>query len=449
MCEPAQEKEKTMKKGLKKLLSVVLTMAIMLVSVPAVAFGAGEVTDMEGKPVDVVKCVETAAADPSAGGYKFSIPKETKEVSFPIQIDKMGKVEMVLMPADLLDEATEAAALSAQALDTKNIAALVAQVEDDEDAPDEESDDISELLKKSNLTMSLYDANNQLVCESEVYQMLGIMYVALFDYKETGTYTAKIKVNGEVTEDQVYDFLMVPALISAEDGVLVPNQPVMGVSLENKHIYYRVDMKQDGYVTFSGNNMGKMVLNDEMLNDTSAMNASLKLQLCDSKKYPMAKAVTFNAKKTEAVVALRKGTYYFRLKEEKDTSFMLQMSTKAVKSVAGTKKANAKAIKLKQAVEGIQVLNEKKENWYKVNVTSKKNLSVSLSRITENGTFNVYIYNAKGKRVACETNTTKVSGTNKSNVTLRSINKLPKGTYYIKVVKSNANATGYYKLTAK
>ena len=277
MCEPAQEKEKTMKKGLKKLLSVVLTMAIMLVSVPAVAFGAGEVTDMEGKPVDVVKCVETAAADPSAGGYKFSIPKETKEVSFPIQIDKMGKVEMVLMPADLLDEATEAAALSAQALDTKNIAALVAQVEDDEDAPDEESDDISELLKKSNLTMSLYDANNQLVCESEVYQMLGIMYVALFDYKETGTYTAKIKVNGEVTEDQVYDFLMVPALISAEDGVLVPNQPVMGVSLENKHIYYRVDMKQDGYVTFSGNNMGKMVLNDEMLNDTSAMNASLKL----------------------------------------------------------------------------------------------------------------------------------------------------------------------------
>ena len=419
MCESAQEKEKTMKKGLKKLLSVVLTMAIMLVSVPAVAFGAGEVTDMEGKPVDVVKCVETAAADPSAGGYKFSIPKETKEVSFPIQIDKMGKVEMVLMPADLLDEATEAAALSAQALDTKNIAALVAQVEDDEDAPDEESDDISELLKKSNLTMSLYDANNQLVCESEVYQMLGIMYVALFDYKETGTYTAKIKVNGEA-EDQVYDFLMVPALISAEDGVLVPNQPVMGVSLENKHIYYRVDMKQDGYVTFSGTNMGKMVLNEEMLNDTSAMNASLKLQLCDSKKQPMAKAVTFNAKKTEAV-----------------------------KSVAGTKKANAKAIKLKQAIEGIQVLNEKKENWYKVNVTSKKNLSVSLSRITENGTFNVYIYNAKGKRVACETNTTKTNGTNKSNVTLRSINKLPKGTYYIKVVKSNANATGYYKLTAK
>ena len=448
MCESAQEKEKTMKKGLKKLLSVVLTMAIMLVSVPAVAFGAGEVTDMEGKPVDVVKCVETAAADPSAGGYKFSIPKETKEVSFPIQIDKMGKVEMVLMPADLLDEATEAAALSAQALDTKNIAALVAQVEDDEDAPDEESDDISELLKKSDLTMSLYDANNQLVCESEVYQMLGIMYVALFDYKETGTYTAKIKVNGEA-EDQVYDFLMVPALISAEDGVLVPNQPVMGVSLENKHIYYRVDMKQDGYVTFSGTNMGKMVLNEEMLNDTSAVNASLKLQLCNSKKQPMAKAVTFNAKKTEAVVALRKGTYYFRLKEEKDTSFMLQMSTKAVKSVAGTKKANAKAIKLKQAIEGIQVLNEKKENWYKVNVTSKKNLSVSLSRITENGTFNVYIYNAKGKRVACETNTTKTNGTNKSNVTLRSINKLPKGTYYIKVVKSNANATGYYKLTAK
>ena len=444
MCESAQEKEKTMKKGLKKLLSVVLTMAIMLVSVPAVAFGAGEVTDMEGKPVDVVKCVETAAADPSAGGYKFSIPKETKEVSFPIQIDKMGKVEMVLMPADLLDEPTEAAALSAQALDTKNIAALVAQAKEDEDAPDEESDDISELLKKSNLTMSLYDANNQLVCESEVYQMLGIMYVALFDYKETGTYTAKIKVNGEA-EDQVYDFLMVPALISAEDGVLAPNQPVMGVSLENKHIYYRVDMKQDGYVTFSGTNMGKMVLNEEMLNDTSAVNASLKLQLCNSKKQPMAKAVTFNAKKTEAVVALRKGTYYFRLKEEKDTSFMLQMSTKAVKSVAGTKKANAKAIKLKQAVEGIQVLNEKKENWYKVNVTSKKNLSVSLSRITENGTFNVYIYNAKGKRVACETNTTKTNGTNKSYVTLRSINKLPKGTYYIKVVKSNANATGYYK----
>lgn len=140
---------------------------------------------------------------------------------------------------------------------------------------------------------------------------------------------------------------------------------------------------------------------------------------------------------------VKKGrTYYVRVVSgyNSDGGYNLKVTNTAIKEKSGKKKSKAVLIKKKKTKKGTIVAGEKRTDWYKFKVTKKKRVRVIMKGAT-NDQLKVVIYKGK-RRVGSGT-----FGYYSEKLTLKSLGKLSKGTYHIKVYRGNKKSSGWYSLS--
>jgi hypothetical protein len=215
---------------------------------------------------------------------------------------------------------------------------------------------------------------------------------------------------------------------------------------ENKDIMYRIKVKKTGVIGFYA-----------FANDTSVLLAGNVTLYNAKKKAVSATEYASNSSDTSsseikylrAYYTVKKGTYY--VKFSKTTSsinyYFAGYNFKAVKDSAGASKAKAGALKVgAKAKKGTVLVSDskKKTDWYKI--TLKKNMAFTIDLTSYvSGKLKMEICDSKGRTALFGTRTLTGAQHNKISTSA----KWSKGTYYIKISKSNAKSCGYYELKIK
>lgn len=149
-----------------------------------------------------------------------------------------------------------------------------------------------------------------------------------------------------------------------------------------------------------------------------------------------------------ANIAVKKGkTYYIQVTAiGSDCPNTISVKNSAVKEKSGAKKKKAVAIKAKKKVKGTIIVGDKTADWYKFTVKKKKAVTMNLSGDVQ-GSLTITVYKKNGKKIdSCKW----YGGATKLKLTCsRTRGKVDKGTYYIKISRSNAKSSGKYTLKWK
>lgn len=177
---------------------------------------------------------------------------------------------------------------------------------------------------------------------------------------------------------------------------------------------------------------------DQMHGDFTLCDAS-KNPICDITDYHDSEDTDIHGYWDYAYFLVKPGTYYLRYIGS--DGYKLHLDYKYCSRKAATSKKKAKTIKAKQKVSGFFYKGEKKTHWYKLKLTKKKKIRLSLTSYGS-GAMRVYLMGprilAKNSYIWCyDTSYTDIMG-NRYN------RSLSKGTYYLKVVKENAATSGMY-----
>lgn len=167
-----------------------------------------------------------------------------------------------------------------------------------------------------------------------------------------------------------------------------------------------------------------------------------KVTLCNSKKKALS-GQTYT--KYAPTYGVKKGTtYYVKVESNYNTDggYTLQLTNKGISEKSGAKKAKAVTIKKGKAKKGTIIAGNGQADWYKFRVTSKKKVTVTIKGST-NDRLKVAVY--QGSR-------NMGGGTfwySDASRSWKSIGKLSKGTYYIKICRANAQSSGWYSISWK
>ena len=165
-----------------------------------------------------------------------------------------------------------------------------------------------------------------------------------------------------------------------------------------------------------------------------------KVTLCNSKKKALSNAVSTNYSPTFGV---KKGkTYYVKVAAgyNSDGAYALKVTNSTISEKSGKKKSRAVLLKKKRTKKGTIVAGEKRTDWYKFRVTKRKTVRITMKGAT-NDELKVAVYKG-GRNIG--------RGTlyeSRGGVKLKSLGKLSKGTYYIKVYRGNKKSSGWYSLS--
>ena len=142
---------------------------------------------------------------------------------------------------------------------------------------------------------------------------------------------------------------------------------------------------------------------------------------------------------------MKKGkTYYVKVAAgyNSDGAYALKVTNSTISEKSGKKKSRAVLLKKKRTKKGTIVAGEKRTDWYKFRVTKRKTVRLTMKGAT-NDELKVAIYKGN-RRVGRST-----LGYYSKSITLRSVGKLSKGTYYIKVYRGTKKSSGWYSLRWK
>ncbi len=167
-----------------------------------------------------------------------------------------------------------------------------------------------------------------------------------------------------------------------------------------------------------------------------------KVTLCNSKKKALSNAVSTNYSPTFGV---KKGKiYYVKVAAgyNLDGAYALKVTNSTISEKSGKKKSRAVLLKKKRTKKGTIVAGEKRTDWYKIRVPKRKSVRITMKGAT-NDELKIAIYKGN-RRVGRST-----LGYYSKSITLRSVGKLSKGTYYIKVYRGTKKSSGWYSLRWK
>ena len=180
------------------------------------------------------------------------------------------------------------------------------------------------------------------------------------------------------------------------------------------------------------------------LNATGSQSAYL--TLCNSSRKALSSEDwIYGSSSTSNRVAygVKKGqTYYIKIKSSHNP-FKLGLRETAVKEKSGSSKKKAVAVKANKTVKGSIQAGSKTADWYKIKVTKRKNVTITLKGST-NDKLQASVYTASGRNIGSTSMYDYGYGRS-----LKSVGKLSKGTYYIKIVRGNSKSSGYYSLKWK
>lgn len=144
------------------------------------------------------------------------------------------------------------------------------------------------------------------------------------------------------------------------------------------------------------------------------------------------------------VYGVKKGnTYKIKVTAPENAAgaYTMLLTNYVVTESSGSTKAKAKTIYRgsAKAKKGSIIAGYNTPDWYKFNLTSKKAVNIKMTGAT-NETLKISVY--KGSKLI------KTSSFNRTteSVTIKSVGKWTKGTYYIKVYRGNSTSSGHYKV---
>lgn len=164
-----------------------------------------------------------------------------------------------------------------------------------------------------------------------------------------------------------------------------------------------------------------------------------KITLCDSSQKAL--SGTTYAKYAPTYGVKKDKTYYIKVSAgyNSDGGYQMKISNGKISEKSGTKKSRAVTLKKKTTKKGYILAGSSQADWYKFNLTGKKTVKITVKGAT-NDNLKVAVYKG-GKKIG-----TKTFYYNTKTLTLTSIGKWSKGTYYIKVYRGNSQSSGWYSL---
>lgn len=148
--------------------------------------------------------------------------------------------------------------------------------------------------------------------------------------------------------------------------------------------------------------------------------------------------------------AVKKGvTYYVRIYPNDSGSVYHEVTVKqtAISEKSGAKKSKAVLLKAKAKAKGTIIPGSSQADWYKLKLTKKKTLTVTLDGEASTD-LNLTVYTSAGKKIGTQTlygkNTLVATVTNSTTY-----GKANKGTYYIKISRKGTKDSGIYTLSWK
>ncbi|SHO51785.1 hypothetical protein [Anaerocolumna xylanovorans] len=250
------------------------------------------------------------------------------------------------------------------------------------------------------------------------------------DVPAKGTYYLKLEIPSYATTDAVVT--ATPYSFSSENKAL-KNKVWLGTHSfsYDSLVYNKVTISTPGYITVEA----------APLNDSTS---SVYVALTNSSKKALTDQMYLSSyNKYTAYYAVKKGTYYLVTKSSYD--YKLRYTFTAVKESAGnTSKAKAVSIGKGKTIKGLALAEDStsKADWYKVKLTKKQVLSLSVYAKSSD-TIKFEIIPANDRLILI--GSTFRLYQNDGGV-YASKDGMSAGTYYIKVTKASKATSGYYTI---
>lgn len=246
-----------------------------------------------------------------------------------------------------------------------------------------------------------------------------------FKISASGTYYLGVYsyITGSTTV-QAYEVIVGAAYINGADRTVTNGQTIAVGQKDEQTNYFKFKATKTGYLTI-----------------TESENYN-KVALCNSSK----KALSgYTYARYAPTYGVKKGTTYYikaYAGSNSDGGYQMKIKNNAISEKSGTKKSKAVAVKKNTTKKGTITAGSSQADWYKFTVTSKKTVKITINGKT-NDTLKAVVYKGS-KNIG--------SGSfsySKSGLTLTSVGKLSKGTYYIKIYRGNSKSSGWYSLKWK
>lgn len=241
-------------------------------------------------------------------------------------------------------------------------------------------------------------------------------------------------------------------------------------TISDKECWYIT--KKANYIKFVPSVTGYITLNIKN-NSTIPGGAYGSLTFCNNKKQAIGRnneyfdsgAPSSKSYQRIKTYGVTKGkTYYFKVQSY--GGIKISAEVKGVKKGSNTSKNKAKSLSKNKNVTGVILANDKRVDWYKINLTKKQKINLSY-KVKTNGArlSGKSIYYDNGIKITlCKSNGKAIGGFSLASLKYPSdtvtyytkvTNKvtgeswqegLDKGTYYIRVERYNASSSGYYTI---
>lgn len=202
--------------------------------------------------------------------------------------------------------------------------------------------------------------------------------------------------------------------------------------------YYKFKVEKSAYIGIGG-----------YAQTQTGMNLGLNIALCDAKGKVLSTDYINAQSSTIAMFGVNKGTYQIRVQNA--DAFMLAMTKKDYPEKSGNTQKKAVSLKKKKTVKGVVGIGEsaKKGDWFKI--TLKKSAKITLNyKIYSNSNICITLIASKKTAGFINRKTSVWAKNQKGKVTFQTTTrqKLPKGTYYIKVHRANeqSSVNGAYEI---
>lgn len=244
-----------------------------------------------------------------------------------------------------------------------------------------------------------------------------------------GTYYLKISSYKALTTDASIE--MKPYNQSGDDKTLKNKTWAGTFNITNgKYVYHKVNITSPGYIKVEAKK-------------NSEYSVVSGIKLYNSKKQSLTDEKSLSSYGNYSTYyAVKKGTYYIGVKQSDE--YKIRYTYKAVKPSGGSSKSKAVNIKKGSTAKGLIYPggSTNTSDWYKVTLTSKRNLSLSF-KAYGNETIRFNVVPASSHVILFGANTYIMDA---GATTLKTKEPLAKGTYYIQVTKNKSSASGHYQI---
>lgn len=385
-----------MKKSLKKVLSMVLTLAMAA----GVVSGAGNVNSAKAETVAMVTpaVVTDFASLPTPAQATVTLQGKNAQtqipnVIVPIRVEKRGVIEIGATVTTGAAASIEMGFFSDQ-----------------------------NCTKSAGSSTTIASGSTQVIDKT-------------FTVETAATYYVRFKWSSTVPAGAATIKMLAYAYSGTEMTLTSTFQPVFNGDGVNT-LYHKLNVKKTGFVAICGNEYRE--------SGTSLMASSLSFKIRNAKKKALHNGYLSSLNNYTEKYALKKGTYYVAVTSSQ--RYQLKAESRAWKDQGGKSKKKAKTIKRGKSANGTVLLTEgtKKADWYKIKLPKKSKMKIKIATACT-GTASVM----KVQIIPANRHYTLINSSSlvaDKGKTLASRNKLKAGTYYIKVTKLTKSTSGVYRI---